>query len=156
MSLYNLLFGVNQDADELLKMLNLTEDSFGRFRDAYLNEDGTNIIVYTRCGGGNRDYYEDVFSEMEKHPEYVKNYDDDYDCTYAYFVFNIPEKFRKQAKLMCDKTKPKNVQEKFQEAIDDMNKKGKDSEYIKKMEPTINKIKEAIKDSFEEGEAQNE
>ena len=40
MSLYNLLFGVNQDAGELLKMLNLTTDDFGRFRDAHLNEDG--------------------------------------------------------------------------------------------------------------------
>lgn len=144
MSLYNLLFGVNQDADELLKMLDLTENDFGRFRDAYLNEEGTNIIVYTRCGGGNREDYEDVFSKMEKHPEYVTDYDDDFDCTYAYFVFNVPEKFKKQAKLMSDKNKPKSVHEKFQEAIDDMDKKGKDSECVKKMEPTITKIKEAF------------
>lgn len=150
MSLYNLLFGVNQDADELLKMLNLTEDDFGRFRDAYLNENGTNIIVYTRCGGGNRDYYEDMFSKMEKHPEYVTDYDDDFDCTYAYFVFNVPEKFKKQAKLMSDKTKPKSVHEKFQEAVDDMDKKGKDSEYAKKIKPTIDKIKEVFREGSEE------
>lgn len=148
MSLYNLLFGVNQDADELLKMLDLTKDSFGRFRDAYLNESGTNIIVYTRCGGGNRDYYEDVFSKMGKHPEYVRNYDDSYDCTYAYFVFNVPEKFKKQAKLMSDKTEPKSVYEKFQEAVDDIDKNGKDSEYAKKVEPTINKIKEAFEEKL--------
>lgn len=150
MSLYNLLFGVNQDADELLKMLDLTQDDFGRFRDAYLNENGTNIIVYTRCGGGNRDCYEDVFSKMKKHPEYVTNYDDSYDCTYAYFVFNVPEKFKKQAKLMSDKTKPKSVHEKFQEAIDDMDKNGNDSGYVEKMEPIINKIKEAFGEGGDE------
>lgn len=149
MSLYNLLFGVNQDADELLKMLNLTEDDFGRFRDAYLNENGTNIIVYTRCGGGNRDYYEGVFLKMEKHPEYVTDYDDNYDCTYAYFVFNVPEKFKKQAKLMSDKTKPKSIHEKFQEAVDDMDKKGEDSEYAKKIKPTIDKIKEVFREGSE-------
>lgn len=150
MSLYNLLFGVNQDADELLKILGLTESDFGRFRDAYLDEKGTSIIVYTRCGGGNRDYYEEVFSRMEKHPEYVTDYDDDYDCTYAYFVFSVPKEFIKQTKLMSDKNKPKSVHEKFQEAIDDMDKKGKDSKYAKKMEPTISKIKEAF------GEDKNE
>lgn len=150
MSLYNLLFGVNQDADELLKMLDLTQDDFGRFRDAYLNENGISIIVYTRCGGGNRDYYEDVFSKMEKHPEYVTNYDDSFDCTYAYFVFNVPEKFKKQTKLMCDKTKPKNVHEKLQEAIDDMDKNGEGSGYVEKMEPIINKIKEAFGEGGEE------
>lgn len=152
MSLYNLLFGVNQDADELLKMLDLAQEDFGRFRDAYLNENGTNIIVYTRCGGGNRDYYEEVFSKMEKHPEYVTNYDDDFDCTYAYFVFNVPEKFKKQAKLMSDKVKPKSIHEKFQEAVEDMDKKGKDSEYAKKMEPTINKIKEALGEGGDKNE----
>lgn len=146
MSLYNLLFGVNRDADELLKMLGLTQDDFGRFRDAYLNESGANIIVYTRCGGGNRDYYEDVFSKMEKHPEYVTDYDDDYDCTYAYFVFNVPEKFKKQAELMSDKNKPKSVHEKFQDVIEDIDKKGKDSEYVEKMESTINELKEAFGD----------
>lgn len=150
MSLYNLLFGVNRDADELLKMLGLAQDDFGRFRDAYLNESGANIIVYTRCGGGNRDYYEDVFSKMEKHPEYVTDYDDDYDCTYAYFVFNVPEKFKKQAKFMSDKNKPKSVHEKFQGVIEDIDKKGKDSEYVEKMESTINELKEAFGEGGEE------
>ncbi len=144
MSLYNLLFGVNQDADELLKILGLTEDDFGRFRDAYLDEKGTSIIVYTRCGGGNRDYYEEVFSKMEKHPEYVTDYDDDYDCTYAYFVFNVPNEFIKQTKLMSDKNKPKSVHEKFQEAIDDMGKNGKDSKYAKKWSPQLVKLKKRL------------
>ena len=94
MSLYNALFGMNPAAGYLLGSLDKTKDDFGRFRDAYFekNEDGTGkIIVYTRCGGGNREDYEDVYDEMQDHPLYIKDYDDDFDCTYSYFEFNAPE-----------------------------------------------------------------
>ena len=151
MSLYNLLFGVNQDAGELLKMLDLTTDSFGRFRDAHLNEDGTKIIVLTRCGGGNREDYDYVFEEMANHPEFITEYDDDFDCTYAYFEFRVPEKFAKQAKLMSTGKEPASVHDKFMEAIADIEKNDKDSRYAKKMEPTINKIKEAFDDKDNNG-----
>lgn len=53
MSLYNLLFGVDDNADFLLALLGLTRKDVGRFRDAYL-DDGK-IAIYTRNGGGNRD-----------------------------------------------------------------------------------------------------
>ena len=151
MSLYNLLFSTNQDAGELLRMLNLTTDNFGRFRDAYLNENGTKIIVLTRCGGGNREDYDYVFEEMANHPEFITEYDDGFDCTYAYFEFRVPEKFAKQAKLMITGDKPKNVHEKFVEAFDDIEKNGKNSKYVKKMEPILNKIKEASNDKDNKG-----
>ena len=38
MSLYNRLFGENPDATILLGMLGLTRDSFGRYRDCFLNQ----------------------------------------------------------------------------------------------------------------------
>ena len=93
MSLYNMLFGQNPASGFLLASLNKTSDEFGRFRDAYYEktDDGGKIIVYTRCGGGNREYYQEVFDEMETHPLFIKEYDDDFDCTYAYFEFNAPE-----------------------------------------------------------------
>lgn len=51
MSLYNMLFGENPDAMALLGMLELTRKVFGRYRDVYLNKDGTKITVISRIGG---------------------------------------------------------------------------------------------------------
>ena len=89
MSLYNMLFGMNPDADKLLSLLDATREDFGRFRNVYL-EDGY-IVVHTRCGGGNREDYEDVFAEMEDHPWYSHDQDEDFDCTYADIYFRVPE-----------------------------------------------------------------
>ena len=87
MSLYNMLFGMNPDADKLLSLLDATRDDFGRFRNVYV-DDGY-IVVHTRCGGGNR---EDYFPEwVEDHPWYSHDADDDFDCTYADIFFKVPE-----------------------------------------------------------------
>jgi S-adenosylhomocysteine hydrolase len=59
-----------------------------RLRDCYL-EDG-HIHIYTRTGGGNREYYEAENAALQHHPEYVSDEDDGYDCTYATFTFRIP------------------------------------------------------------------
>ena len=46
MSLYNMLFGMNPDADNLLGLLGLTRGDVGRFRDCYLIEEaGEPLIV---------------------------------------------------------------------------------------------------------------
>ena len=89
MSLYNMLFGMNPDADKLLSLLGKTSGDFGRFRNVYM-EDGY-IVVHTRNGGGNREDYEDVFDEMSEHPWYSHDADDDFDCTYANIYFKLPE-----------------------------------------------------------------
>ena len=109
MSMYNMIFGENSDADKLLAVLGLTKEDFYRYRDAYLSEDGL-IAVYTRGGGGNRgcycrDYWKEdelnanghhadsVCVKQEKnveHPLYVRDQDDDFDSTYATFYFRIP------------------------------------------------------------------
>ena len=89
MSLYNMVFGMNPDSDKLLGLLGKTTGDFGRFRNVFM-EDGY-IVVHTRCGGGNREDYEDVFDEMSTHPWYSHNADDDFDCTYANIYFKVPD-----------------------------------------------------------------
>lgn len=93
MSLYNKLFGENKDATILLGMLSLTRNSFGRYRDCFLNQSGKSITVITRIGGGNRYDYKDVYKNMEEHPYYSHSVPDNIDVTYQYFVFNVPEKY---------------------------------------------------------------
>ena len=56
MSLYNMLFGVNPAAPILLAMLDTTQDKIPRFRDIYIKDEY--IVIHTRTGGGNREYYE--------------------------------------------------------------------------------------------------
>ena len=50
MSLYNMLFGVDERAPALLACLGLTFSDIPRFRDCYLRDNC--IVVYTRTGGG--------------------------------------------------------------------------------------------------------
>jgi hypothetical protein len=65
------------------------------------------IHVYTRNGGGNRQHwsfsYENDAGEacecpgciiehrLPKHPNYLSDHDDDFDCTYATIHFSVPE-----------------------------------------------------------------
>lgn len=106
MSLYNALFGRNPASALLLAMLDLTPDDVGRFRDCYLSESISNskdllIVIYTRNGGGNRDDYETVTEKLQAHPSYVSDADDDFDCTYASYFFNVPEKFKAEAQELA-------------------------------------------------------
>lgn len=85
----------------------------GRFRDIYLNRDGTKIILYTRNGGGNREYYEYVFELLRKHPNYLTDYDDDFDNTYAYIEFSVPEAYQDLCRSLSTGENPQTVAEKF-------------------------------------------
>ena len=142
MSLYSMLFKENEDAEKLLNMLNLERDDFGRYRDAYLNADGTVIIVYTRCGGGNREDYDYVFESMEDHSQYIRDYDDEYDETYCYFEFDVPQRLLEETKEMSTGEKPLNVTEKFNKAIEEMQKPGSEAE--KRAKEIAKKIEEGI------------
>jgi len=87
-------------------------------------EDGK-IVIYTRTGGGNRDYYEneetcrDYFPEyfdgendpsgpwnddLRAIPGYVRDQDDDFDSTYAHFYFDVPAEFADAVKKIEDGT----------------------------------------------------
>lgn len=94
----------------------------GRFRDIYFqNEEGEQpkIILYTRNGGGNRDYYQWVFELLESHPLYITDYDDDFDCTYAYIEFSAPDSVLKFFDGIKTGKIP-NVSEKFKTEIEAM------------------------------------
>lgn len=126
MSLYNMLFGRNPYSELLMAMLGLTPGECGRFRDCYPNEDGTKIIVYTRNGGGNRDEYQGTIDALAAHPHYVRDYDDDYDCTYASIEFSVPEQFATHVKAIADAADTRTPAEKWQSLMSDL-QSGKDS-----------------------------
>lgn len=89
MSLYNMVHGINPNTTQLLEILGLTQAVFGRFRDIRIEDNF--IIVHTRCGGGNREDYEDMFDEVSDHTWYHHDEDCDFDSTYADIYFLIPD-----------------------------------------------------------------
>jgi hypothetical protein len=117
----------------LLLLLNITRDQIPRYRDCYW--DGSQIVIYTRTGGGNRDFYENERScrenypsyftgddtiqgpwneDLRKLPGYIKDEDDSFDSTYASFYFQAPEEFKQLTEGLVAAQSP---QEKFQEII---------------------------------------
>ncbi len=92
MSLYNMLNGMNPATFIILPMLGEKHpDEYPRFRDCFI--DGKEIHIYTRVGGGNRNcgFGEE---ELQAHPNYLRDEDDDFDSTYATYVFSVPEEWK--------------------------------------------------------------
>jgi hypothetical protein len=89
----------------------------GRFRDIFLNDEGTKIILYTRNGGGNRPYYQYVFDLLRKHPLYSTDHDDDFDSTYAYIEFKVPVEYEELCMNLASGVAPEKIGDKFQTLI---------------------------------------
>lgn len=101
MNLYNMINGVNPSTFLFLPMLGKHPDEYPRFRDCFIGEDKNSIVVFTRVGGGNRNC---GFGEEElyKHPNFIKTYDDDFDSTYGYYVFSIPNEWANDFAVMLN------------------------------------------------------
>lgn len=133
MSLYNMLFGVNAAAPVLLATIGLTANDVPRFRDCYI--EGDNIVIHTRTGGGNRDYYDSEESCRANYPEYfdgkeepsgpwnstlasnafyLYDEDDDYDSTYANFHFRFPDEYADDLKEFAARSETHTPSEKWQ------------------------------------------
>ena len=123
MTMYNLIFGKNSLSQLLLSTLNLTENDVPRYRDCCI--DGDKILVYTRVGGGNRPYYDNVESlksqfgsdidddechgpfsdDLRKHPDFLYDEDDEMDRTYCSFYFSFPEEYKEELTELAKKVK---------------------------------------------------
>lgn len=93
MSMYQLVFGQNEMGPALVALINEREPiQVGRYRDAWVEAEGDQLTirVHTRSGGGNREDYDEQIESMRAHPWFVRDADDDFDCTYADFYFAPP------------------------------------------------------------------
>ena len=93
MSLYNAINGVSPAVLWFLPMLGKHPSEYPRFRDAFIDREMTQVLVYTRVGGGNRESYEAEIDVLRSMPTYVSDCDEDYDTTYATFVFDVPKQW---------------------------------------------------------------
>lgn len=85
---YTLLHAVIETGGEL--------PDIPRYRDTYtMVEAGEpRIVIYTRTGGGNREEYESENSQLAAHPLFVRDFDDDFDRTFAHFCYSVPEPWK--------------------------------------------------------------
>lgn len=143
MSLYNQLFDENKDATALLGMLSLTRNDFARYRDVWLNKSGTIITVLARIGGNNRKDYKQVFTNIRKNKYFIKDFDDNFDNTYAYLQFKIPKKYQYTCKSIAPKEERLSLKEMFEKEIQEAKIPG--SEADKRMEKIANEILKNIK-----------
>lgn len=132
MSLYNMLFGVNDYAPVLIAALGMTANDVPRFRHCYI--DGEQIVIRTRTGGGNRDYYDSEESCRENYPDYfngkedpsgpwnssltgskfyIYDEDDDFDSTYANFYFRFPDEYAEDLKAIAARSETHTPSEKW-------------------------------------------
>jgi len=123
MSFYNLVFGQNPLSHAILATLKLTTADVGRFRDCFVT-DGK-IAIYTRNGGGNRETYQGIFDKLSKHPNYLYDEDDDFDCTYATIYFKFPEEFAEDLKKL-DSGEKFDPDQRWHDAIEALGKKTND------------------------------
>lgn len=96
-----MLFGINDLTPFLLSVLGIKQEDIPRFRDCFLNEGY--IVIHTRTGGGNREYYDYPNDDNQEGPwnstlrdneYYISDNDDEFDCTYANFYFRFPNEYR--------------------------------------------------------------
>jgi hypothetical protein len=112
MSFYNLMNGVNHATYFALPMLGKHPEEYPRFRDCFVGKlsraeekdqfgiplmkltTDSVLSVFTRVGGSNRGSYEKEIEELRSVPEYIEDYDDSFDSTFAVFVFSVPERWK--------------------------------------------------------------
>lgn len=99
MSLYNMLNGFSPACFFILPMLGRKPEEYPRFRDCFVNNDNNSIIIYTRVGGGNRNCgYEE--EKLYDDPNFIRTYDDDFDSTYGYYEFKVPDEWKDDFNLI--------------------------------------------------------
>ena len=121
--LYNLLFGVEPLAGTLLSALEVHAVDVPRFRDCFfiLQDEEPRIVIYTLTGGGNREDYVDGIAMLRALPGFIRDYDDDFDSTYAHFEYRMPDSLRELFDVAGPAMAPA---EKFKLMIDALQKQG--------------------------------
>jgi len=91
--MYEMVCNINPDAGRVLNLIGLDPTFLieeCRLRDVYLSKDKTKVVIFTRIGGGNRGSYSASIKRLKNFKGYIRDYDDDFDNTYASFEYQIP------------------------------------------------------------------
>jgi hypothetical protein len=124
MSLYNILFGTNPMSDILLKCLGLTKGEVPRFRDCFLQDN--EIVIHTRTGGDNREEYSKENDKLCEIKNYLRDEDDEFDCTYANFYYSFPQEYAEDLQAISEENQDYAPSEKWKMLFNAMSDKKND------------------------------
>jgi len=133
--LFNMLMGTNPAIGYLMAVLGITQETkdkwpLGRLRDAYTNEDGTKVFIFTRNGGLDQESAVQIEKNLrDHHPNYVGFEIDDFDSTYLTYEFNTPEDLLHITKQIAEMTETEPPMVRFRRLLDDM-KTGKSNPMV--------------------------
>jgi hypothetical protein len=119
-----MLHGVNPNAPALLHALGLQPTEIDRLRDVSFGKVGEEIVIHVFCrtGGGNREDYPNT--KLVEHPLYIRDEDDNFDCTYAHYYFRLPEEVKTevaaQGLALEDLVDTETLKEKTDRAVDSL------------------------------------
>ena len=122
MSLYNMMHGMHPFAAALVTCLGF--EKFGdvpRFRDCFIFQD--EIRILTRTGGGNREEYAEQNRELTERDGYIRDWDDPFDSTFAWWAFAWPETHRDALQAALEATEkhaPHLFPESLKESFDNL------------------------------------
>ena len=145
-----MLMGEHPYREELMNMIGLRRRDFGRFRDVYSSDDGTEIIVFARLGGFNRDEWKDVISTMKARPDYVRDWDDEFDHTFLSIAFKTKPEHVERAKSIADQVDNRPPMVRYLALLDDV-KSGKESAQVERAKRVGEKICQGVKKALEKG-----
>jgi hypothetical protein len=84
---------------------------FPRYRDATIKTTHPEVVILTRTGGGNREYYEDENDALTCLTGYKDDQDSSFDSTYAEWKYEIPKnKHGEWEKYVIDEIKTNAIQ----------------------------------------------
>jgi hypothetical protein len=125
MGLYNIIYGQNAHANRLLDMLQLKQQGSvyprGYDRDIYLNDNATEIVIYTSDEGGNRDCRDNESNkdcdctgcimtyDVPNHPNYLRDENYSPDHAYAKVYYSIPEQYQEECNNLIKLSKVENL-----------------------------------------------
>ena len=126
--MYNTLFGRNNLTAVCFEAAQITS-RIERFRDAIFKRDdnyGAVVEILTRTGGPNRKDYPNT--GLISNPNYLRSYEDEYDNTYAHFIFKIDNKYMGRLDLnrilVSQSRKSLNLKEMFEQHFAEMEVEG--------------------------------
>ena len=93
-----MLFGRDSRDILILALIGLKRCDIERYGGCWI-ENGK-IVVLTKTGGPNRQDYPN--EKLHQNPYFERTYDADFDSTYAYFVFRIPDEIKDDVKGLED------------------------------------------------------
>jgi len=153
--LYNMVMGRNPALGHLLVMVGIDSDGkferAGRVRDGWITEDAKTIGIFHRNYGEDGQDANDFAASL---PGYRELAYDNFDGTYGWWLFDVPEEHCDLAERLAELTDNTNCMDRYKALIKDL-EKGVKNEMTDQAVKAGERIAESLMKSFEDGKSRS-